>query len=615
MDTYFVFLRVSLVALLLSGATGMAVAFSPQAQDGRLEGATKIEVPSRPLVFAIPFDEDVGLWRQQGGGHTSKTRNLVELHSGRVAAEYLFLAGYLDALDTVQATRVIKALRKLQCRDGSDRHGSFRWYSEETWVEDTNAAFFIGMPLIALDITAGHLLEPEAKAVLNDIFSDLGIWFEKSIEKRVFFYPNKYMGDIACAWLLQERVSLNEASLGKLKAAMREAADYWENQHWGWGEHMSDIYGGVLIDQLSMLLLLSRSFPDDLREIYSGLFHDLLAIEDAFHDGPRVPVIRSYAGKGISRVGKYRTRVRPWTGGDVQKMLARPSIGFAPGDLFYRLDWHKLAGPRASMKERVEVPCYGGAVARAWVTPQARLGTMSKYPIMDNTKDLAWQNMPVAFSAGSDGWGFLRWLALEGGVEKRHPALNQADGARSRSLTNSIRPAPEGRTWALQEGPDAIVVRQMPAIASAWETFADQLILTGSVFTIVKNEPGAKISRLLFSANGTPVTVFCIPLNGNANVRLARKDGMIAWEAVRSAIDMKRLDHLTTAWIFCWGRDVNTDSVLMPREDYRPGGRQIPEDKCWTLNWPRRDKNVSVIWSPFGTPSLQGAEAMFSPQP
>lgn len=557
-----------------------------------------IAIPNRPLVFDETFDEEVGLWIQPRAGHTRPVAKLASTRSGRIAANRLFVAAYLDALDPAQGTKILRALRQMQVIDGSTRHGCMRTYWEEKTPVDTNASFFIGLSLITLERTAAARLEPEGRALLESILADLAIWFAREAEDRTFYYPNKFMGDIVCAWLLQESVSPDGEAAFRLAGIMREAAVYWKDQHWGWGEHMSDSYAGLLVRQLSALLLLSRSLPDDLRNLYKGLFDELIAIEDQFAGGPRVPAIRSYAGAKIERPRSSRDAMKPLSQQNAQvirELLAGDEKN-ATADIFSRLGWRRLAGPPAARRERIEIPCFDGHMARAWVTPAARLGTMSRYPIMPQTDrggwGLSWQTMPVAFAAGSDGWGFLRWHARENQVDRYHPAAGHRSGYLDTLLSRSVLPPITGLTCSLQDGPDAIVVRRMPAIASTWELLSDQLVFTGGTFRVVKADGGGKVSRLLVKANDVPVTFFHVALDSSVSPVLETKGGQIVWQTVWDKSSLKSREQVMSVWIICWGREVEIPASLVEIKD-----PSIPSGVSWRIAWPRSGSPVEVAVS------------------
>ncbi len=562
-------------------------------------------------MFSDSFNKKLSLWTSAEPGHTKPVAELPRVHSGVEAACRLVIAAQLHALDKLPApvARILAAIRRLQCLDGSPQHGCFKWFAEEPHPVDTNAAFFIGLNLIVLSAAYREQLPPPALAELDAMLGDLFFWFERESQTGALWYPNKYLGDLVCAWLLHEQVE-DGPSDARLLAAMESAADYWSAHHWGWGEHLSDCYTGVLFNELSALLLLSRRLPESVRAHYTRLLRELLAIEDAYGGDIRVPAIRTYAFAARPGLQFWRDTIRPWLDpSDAQHV--RRSTHFHFGHLFNELGWHVLVGPRQPVRERISIPCFGGATARAWISeddPRMRLGTMSRYPIMPHTDHVAWglswQSMPVAFSAGENGWGFLRWHTRENELDRFHPARDKHAAYLRNALTDALVPPIVGLTDSLQDGPDACILRRMPALSRSWDLLADQLVLTGTDFTLVREELGMDTSRLLLDAAGVPVTVFFLPLGAGVRPRLTQESAEeIIWEVLWPETTLARQERVACVWIICWGRDVSTLPGPSPVLDVSPENRYIRmhNDEAWQIAWPRAAGNVSVRIDPLAT--------------
>ncbi|RRJ94335.1 hypothetical protein Ga0100231_008160 [Opitutaceae bacterium TAV4] len=568
--------------------------------------------PSLPrLHYPEIFNREVGLWTTAKPGHTRPVAEFSCVHSGVEAACRLVIGAQLHAIDQlpVPVARILAGIRRLQWLDGSPQHGCFKWYAEEPHPVDTNAAFFIGLNLIILSAAYRGQLDTAALAELDAMLGDLFFWFERESLTEALWYPNKYLGDLVCAWLLHEQIE-NGQSDTRLLAAMESAADYWRTNHWGWGEHLSDGYTGILFNELSALLLLARRLPESVRTDYTRLLRELLAIEDAYGGDIRVPVIRTYAFAARPSLQFWRDTIRPWLDpSDAQHV--RRSTHFHFGHLFNELGWHALVGPRQPVRERISIPCFGGATARAWISeddPRMRLGTMSRYPIMPHTDHVAWglswQSMPVAFSAGENGWGFLRWHTRENELDRFHPARDKHSAYLHNTLTDAVVPPIVGLTHSLQDGPDACILRRMPALSRSWDLLADQFVLTGTDFTIVREELGMDTSRLLLDAAGVPVTVFFLPLGAGVRPRLTRESaGEIIWEALWPEVTLARQERVACVWIICWGRDVSTLPGPRPFSDVSQENRYIRmhNDEAWQIAWPRAAGNVSVRIDPLAT--------------
>ncbi|MGE9290595.1 MAG: hypothetical protein ACQKBT_06380 [Puniceicoccales bacterium] len=568
-----------------------------------------VQLPSNPLVFPEEFDWDIGLWKQNRAGHTRPVANLKETHSGRVAANRLFVANYLDAMDPEQSTRILQALRDLQVTDGSARHGCMRTYYEEDRPVDTNASFFIGLQLIALERTASGRLEPEAQLLLKEILADLAVWFRREAKQRSYYYPNKYMGDLVCAWLLQEDVSPTDENAQQLLEIMQEAADYWSDENWGWGEHMSDNYGPLLVEQLSTLLLFQRHLPEDVYSSYKQLFDELNTIAYLYQGGPRVPVIRSYFGTRKPDLPPFHTNVKPVASQSRENVekLARGNVRIAQGDLFYRLGWYDLVEIQSERQEFFEIPCYDGSVAYSWVTPEARMGVMSNYPIMPNTDQmgwgLSWQTMPLAFSTSGDGWGFARWTSREGDKVRSHPAGSHRGGYLDTVLSSAVNYPIVGETYALQEGPDAIVARIMPTIATSWSELSDEIVFTGSDFSILEEDSSGSVPRLVVEAGDDVVTLMYLALSHSEKPEVYHEGKQFSWRVSWDQEDLEKRPYVAGIWILSWGREV---APVSPAKEKKVYG--IPNGMSWQVDWPLPEGNTAVEFRHAGETSLNRIE-------
>lgn len=439
-------------------------------------GAAPAWQKTLPAYYTHLWDEEVGLWQQSGTGHTRSMQGHTHVHDGRVAAGKLVAAGLDGVLDELPTGRVLEALERMQVTTGP-RRGCFRWYWEETEAKDTNAAFFIGLPLIVVRHQWGDSLPRDDRDRLDRMLTLLRTWFDSEKAAAAIRYPNKYLGDLVCAWLLAEQAGEAPADLA---ARMQDAATAWHDDGWGWGEHISDVYGHVCLDELAMLLLTSRRLPPDLRTSYERLRDQLLAIDDGFAPGPRVPAVRSYALTRPPRPTRYRDLVRPWRPDDP---AARDTFQSLRG-LANALDWHSTAPPAAAPATEMDVRCFGGARARAIIDGPLRVGALSRFPLMDGidqrTWGLSWQSFPVAAWHESGAWCFLQWATTEHGVTRMHPAENWSAAYRFNALSERVDPPPVGSTFSARHGRAFVVLRSMRRVSHDWSETVDRLRVVGS---------------------------------------------------------------------------------------------------------------------------------------
>ncbi len=546
------------------------------------------------------FDPQVGLFIQENYGHTIDTREASHVHNVVNTSTRLLIAAQLGTLQNFPVEAVLTAIRRSQHVIEDDKFGCIRWYWQDSAPNDTNAAFFVGLNMIVLKCRYADELSVSANETLSAVLLDLATWFDNHTRSGEYaYYPNKFLGDLVCAWLLREiHGRCDDADAVNLLNVTRESAVYWRDYHWGWGEHLSDPYAAIMLDQLSALLLLSHKLPEDVRNLYTGLFQDLLRIDDVFSGGPRVPTIRNYLFGAPAPHVSYRDTVRLWTSAadachnreEIPHMFKTPH-----GRIFHELGWHELAGPRAPLENnRVSVKCLNGASAEAWIGANSRLGVMTRYPIMlgcDHlTWGLSWQSMPVAF-ATAQSWNFLRWHTVEAGIHYHHPARDKHAAYRRNALTDSIRPPITGQTRAYLDGSRAVILRVMPAIAHSWQFVADELVLTGASSVEVSTRNGS-FTRLRVRADDQTFTIYAHAVGSNQESEFVETDTDRAWRFVYGAESLALLHSIASVWCIAVGE---ADEPMLTALPIVPNLVRQPNQRPYRITWGSLTLNLDPV--------------------
>ncbi len=581
------------------------------------------------------WDEKICMWRQQSG-HTPPTRHLKCVHSSRKTVSLLLVAAETGQLDRINVSGILKRLREMQTTDGSLFHGYIRWYWEEKYPSDPNAPFFAGLPLIVLWKVYRGGLSSEQRKLLLPIFNDLYVWFKRESQDHSWFYPNKSLGEIVCAWLLCEICSKENSAISsdrkELSSLMLEAAEYWTNHKWGWGEHMSDGYCKVCITEISLLLLLGQEVPGKVRKAYKKLLEELIAIEDLYEGGPRVPALRTYNYLTIPKYSNYRETIKP-----LPEYIDIKNIEFLTGHTLNKMGWHKLAPDRITRRKEIEIECFNNAFVRAHIEKDIRAGSVSRFPLMptmDRTAaGLSWQSLPVAVSRPGKTWIYLQWETKETGEKRMHPAEDVRQAYRNYGLSETVNPPLAGQTWSLQKGKTIIVLRIMPRISTKWDCVTDRVRIIGEPGDISQLHASQFWHQLLLRWNNRELSINCIPLPsydmdclalpimktcGNFCKEISAADRKIKpvspvlkkgkksldWNASYGGklILGKRL--VTTLWVFSLDGRIDS-SPEISRVLVNPVIPREFEENAWEIRWKLPGKQWKLLVDPLSTGPLK----------
>ena len=557
--------------------------------------------------WADHWDAQVGLWASEGPGHTVAVRGIHRLHAGREASLRLVQAAQVGELDQIEVARVLGALRAMQVTEPGKHQGCFKWYWEEPHPIDTNAAFFTSINLLALHFCFREELDAECQGRLDVMFADALIWFTAAVEERSIFYPNKYLGDLVCAWLLLEVTGVEDVG-GALAAAMLAAADYWQNNGWGWGEHMSDGYSAVILQELSLLLLFAQKLPEAVRARYAELLGELLGIEDAFDGGIRVPAIRSYAFAQSPAHTNYRDRVRAWDAG----ATALPHADRGPGleNLFFARGWHELVPPRGKPQADTSFPCFGGTAAVGRSEADIRIGSVTRYPVMPvaehDTWGLCWQSFPVCFWRPEGDWGFLQWEVAAGERVGAHPSAGSFfTSYGNAALAVGVNPPVVGRTCALQRGGNVLALRVLPAIVDGWDWATDRFRLIGGHAEVAEAPTEGAWRQLTLTYPERTVAVACLALGSEPPmVSGGGGEAPLDW-GVRYAVKLlQEQRRIVTLWGISLDGPIRQAPVLTP-DDGGVLAPRDPEERAWRVKWQWPGTEWEVLVDPLAEEGLR----------
>lgn len=360
--------------------------------------------------------------------HTRPVEKLTQCSSGVITAKYYFGVRYFDCIDDDLAKNMVAELKKLQITDENSPHyGCMRWYREETFVTDSNGAFFVLLPLAIAYKFCKDKLTAEEKSDIEQLLSRGSKWFLPELSKTIF-YTNKILSDGAISTLIAH---ITGNGRDECLTFWNKWLDYAETRGMGWGENTSDVYSAIILDALNLAIL---TIDDDKLKKRIENIRETIIDYLVFHSGkPMVPSIRTY---------NFDADDKQEMGGYIYKAMA---LGENENALMSAMSViiAKESGmviPKTKMQSNFRTEkIFDSSVAYTWKGNGIRLGTVSQFPVMKNCYQrdgwgLGWQSMPACILVENNGIVFLRERVEVNGNTHTHPAINKHNAFLSNRL-------------------------------------------------------------------------------------------------------------------------------------------------------------------------------------
>jgi hypothetical protein len=445
-----------------------------------------------------------GLVRYDRPGHTRQIALLPYCHEGRYSAGYYAFGLLTGQLPAEKGLEILQAVAELQIIDPVHRHyGGFRWYREEAEIQDSNAAFFILMPLVTVRLCVPDVFPAEHVELMDRMLGHAAVWFSHECAHPEIYYPNKIMSD--GAMLLASAVLSGEERYAQEGLEFfRRWEDYTSRRGWGWGENLSLVYQSVMMNALRIAIQAIGFRDEELTRRLAGRMEELKEIL-RFHAGEEfVPTIRSYNFKGET-VRKSLL----WAAAGVRDFAEMSGYTCNLNDLvsLLLLEPEVAAGIRAQEEQPLprvrEERVFDDARAYSWIGGNVRLGSVSRFPVMPGsyqwpTWGLGWQSFPVSFSVQGKQVSYLRWYVDEGESIRTHPAFDYHGGYLKPALfKESIYP--DVQTVSSQRENAALVLRSMNRVNHQVKELADEWVVhrfDGALESIA-TEAGSRLWHVL----------------------------------------------------------------------------------------------------------------------
>jgi hypothetical protein len=406
-----------------------------------------------------PIDRTLYLARG-GKPHVANIAHLTDTRNCVSTASYLY-QGLVRGEKDADFALICAALRDQRDTDpDSPTYGCLKWYREDPAIGDTNASFFICLPLALAWLNHRDQLSDDEAEALRAIFAAVAPWFRHMADSPSLFYPNKCLGDVAM--LLVTGTILDDATLQQeARAFCRRYLDYIERRGTGWGEDHSPVYTRVIAEMGLLIMLLEQR-----GELYdrTRAMIDALVAWAAFHDGlDAVPSIRGYNFTCDLEV--------PW---GLRELMAgaAPKDPNAPLAVLARATGYSYTPAPQPLPRSRRQRTFDDHWSVSHIREHARLGTLSHYPIMPNTTmhdawGLAWQSKPASLIVNGQDYGVLEWATVDDeGTPRQHEAAGTIWDYASRHLFKRVSFHPEVIFAAHQHEGAAIIFREVHRLHS-----------------------------------------------------------------------------------------------------------------------------------------------------
>ncbi|MDR6550450.1 hypothetical protein [Paenibacillus qinlingensis] len=474
--------------------------------------------------FGCKLKVEDGLVNSGKPGHTAEGSQVQEAHDGRATAAYYAIGMALGILEEEQSLQILQSLAELQFTDKlSPHYGAFRWYGEETRVNDSNAAFFILMPLVVLRLYMEEQVPVAHRELLDQMMDHGAAWFEHELKEPILYYSNKIVSDGALLLAISKIRNLPHHYQAGI-AFFEQWTNYTHRRGWGWGENISLLYILIIMNALRISNVSLHEENAELKEKIGTIMNGLLDYV-RFHDGYEfVPSIRSYNVQGKLQPISLMWRIA----GIEMPSSIEAETG---GELWYGLSYllfeeelqlvtfSKLPLPRRRSERIMD-----SSHAHTWVGETGRIGSINRFPVIAGsyqwpTWGLAWQSYPVSLAVSGHQVSYLRWYAHDGERERIHPAAMQQAYLSPALFRESWYPDTQLRS--VQQDQAVLVVRSMSRIHNEVDELADEWVVhrwTGELHTAAGSD-GREWTILQYPQSA----VLIAPLLGIAHGDLARQ--------------------------------------------------------------------------------------------
>ena len=444
---------------------------------------TYSEIYEKAKIASIKAQENVVLENNLGvvfaPGHTWAVSELDKCHSIIQTAAYYSSLKAADALDGEKAEAILEAIAKHQVKGtGTRQDGNFLWYTEETVIQDYNAAFFICGKFLELLLLCPEKLSEKEKALILQMLECSLTWFDLYCKTAELYYPNSVLSNIYCLYCIS-LVTGNKEYLENAHVVLDKYFSYTDKRGWGWGENLSPNYIMEIICPLKMISLFAKKHGEhEIGEKAEKYVKSLLRWHAFQGDMEPAPAIRNYNTRGDWTQPRQTKLITGVTNDPDESALPLRNVMLFKDEIEKNEKNRKACEALWAQKTLVE-HIFDNAYSTTYRGENVHLGTINEYPFMHTamqnpTWGNGWQALPVVFTVRGEQMAYLRYEVTTNGRRRCFPhEMRHQPNDVNASLFNEHY-YPDMSTVCAQNENLALVLRRVSGLHNSASEIVDE---------------------------------------------------------------------------------------------------------------------------------------------
>ncbi len=451
-----------------------------------------------------------------GPGNTWAVSKLNKCHAVHLTAFYYAALRATGGIDAAKGKELLENIAKYQVMGtGTRQDGNFLRYTEETVIQDYNAANFMCEAFLKLLLFFESELSAEEKELIYSMFEKSLVWFGSYCKNAELYYANAVLSNLSCYYCISNLLNKNKA---EALEAVEKFFGYTEKRGWGWGENLSPGYLMAIIIPLRLISTYAKKYGEQsISDRAEALIGGLLKFH-AFHgDLEPAPAIRNYNTRGDWTRPRQTKLITGVTDDPNEGKLEFLDLLLYEDEIRHNSENRKACEKLWAQKTLV-THIFDNAYATTYRGENVHLGTINEFPFMQSTMQnpswgTGWQSLPVVFTVRGEQMAYLRYEVTANGRRRclPHETRYQPNDINA-SLFNE-RLYPDMYTISAQRENLALAVRRVVGLHNSISELVDE-------FAVANFKGDAKVYNVggidfaVLRYENTPVTVILAALHG-----------------------------------------------------------------------------------------------------